>query len=147
MKKLISLGLLALTISPAIHAQRSDTLIKNWEFSKDSLNWENVVIPHDWAISGPFSRDNDLQKVMVEQDGETKASWKTGRTGGLPYIGKGFYKTTFEIKDTTGYNTTLLFDGAMSHARVYLNEKEVAPAPIQAFLQIRTGLQVIIIRS
>ena len=108
---------------------RKNTLIKNWAFSKDSLNWENVVIPHDWAISGPFSRDNDLQKVMVEQDGETKASWKTGRTGGLPYIGKGFYKTTFEIKDTTGYNTTLLFDGAMSHARVNLNGKEVAYWP------------------
>lgn len=107
-------------------AERKETLIKHWEFSKDSLKWEDVKIPHDWAIFGPFNRENDLQMVKVEQDGETKASWKTGRTGGLPYIGKGFYKTTFEIKDTTDLNTVLLFDGAMSHAKVFVNGKEVA---------------------
>ena len=127
-KVLISLTLCILTVV-SIYGARKNTLIRKWEFSKDSLNWENVVIPHDWAISGPFSRDNDLQKVMVEQDGETKASWKTGRTGGLPYIGKGYYKTTFEIKDTTGNNTTLLFDGAMSHAKIRVNGNEVAYWP------------------
>ncbi|MCH5227816.1 MAG: DUF4982 domain-containing protein [Muribaculaceae bacterium] len=129
MKKVLTLLTLCILTFASMYAVRKNTLVKKWEFSKDSLNWENVVIPHDWAILGPFSRDNDLQKVMVEQDGETKASWKAGRTGGLPYIGKGFYKTTFEIKDTTGTNTTLLFDGAMSHAKVKVNGKEVAYWP------------------
>lgn len=71
-------------------AQRTSTQLKQWEFSRDSASWKNVNIPHDWAIYGPFDRNNDLQKVTVEQNGETEASWKTGRTGGLPYVGKGY---------------------------------------------------------
>ncbi|MCH5234087.1 MAG: DUF4982 domain-containing protein [Muribaculaceae bacterium] len=129
MKKIISLGVLALALTPALYAQRSDTLIKNWEFSNDSTQWKNVTIPHDWAIYGPFSRDYDLQEVAIEQNGETEASWKTGRTGGLPYVGKGFYKTNIEIKDTTDKSIALLFDGAMSHANVYVNGKHVAYWP------------------
>ena len=112
-----------------IMAQRSNELIKNWEFSKDSVQWQNVTIPHDWAIFGPFSRDYDLQEVAIEQNGETEATWKTGRTGGLPYVGKGFYKTSIEINDTTDKSIALLFDGAMSHANVYVNGKHVAYWP------------------
>ena len=111
------------------YAQRTDILLKNWEFSKDSTKWENVTIPHDWAIYGPFSRDNDLQKVAVFQNGETEETWKTGRTGGLPYVGKGFYKTTFEVADTTGRSVGLLFDGAMSHAKVFVNDREAGYWP------------------
>lgn len=129
MKKLLTIAIAAAFISPALNAQRSDTLIKNWEFSKDSLQWSNVTIPHDWAIYGPFSRDNDLQEVAIEQNGETEATWKTGRTGGLPYVGKGYYKTTIEVKDTTDKSIALLFDGAMSHAHVYVNGKQVAYWP------------------
>ena len=129
MKKLILIGALIAVSSPLLTAQRSDILIKNWEFSQDSTQWKNVTIPHDWAIYGPFSRDYDLQEVAIEQNGETEATWKTGRTGGLPYVGKGFYKTTFEVKDTTDKSIALLFDGAMSHANVYVNGKHVAYWP------------------
>ena len=129
MKKLFAISLGLLVGFPVAYAQRSDILIKNWEFSKDSTNWKNVTIPHDWAIYGPFSRDNDLQEVAIEQNGEKEASWKTGRTGGLPYVGKGFYKTSFEVNDTTGKSISLLFDGAMSHAHVYVNGKQVAYWP------------------
>ena len=128
MKRLLTLSLITLSLSPLV-AQRNDTLIKNWEFSKDSTQWSNVTIPHDWAIFGPFSRDNDLQEVAIEQNGETEATWKTGRTGGLPYVGKGYYKTTIEVKDTTDKSIALLFDGAMSHANVYVNGKHVAYWP------------------
>ena len=126
MKKILLLGTLCLSSSLSMMAQRSDTLIKNWEFSNDSTQWKNVTIPHDWAITGPFSRDYDLQEVAIEQNGETEATWKTGRTGGLPYVGKGFYKTTIEVKDTTDKSIALLFDGAMSHANVYVNGHHVA---------------------
>jgi beta-galactosidase len=44
---------------------------------------------------GPFDRSNDLQEVAVTQNFEKKASVKTGRTGGLPYVGIGWYRTTF----------------------------------------------------
>lgn len=129
MKKILATGVCALTIALGLQAQRSDTLIKKWEFSQDSTQWKNVTIPHDWAIYGPFSRDNDLQKVAVFQNGETEETWKTGRTGGLPYVGKGYYKTTIEVKDTADRSIGLLFDGAMSHAHVYVNGKEVAYWP------------------
>ena len=110
-------------------ADRSEQLLRNWEFSKDSVAWNKVTIPHDWAIYGPFSRDNDLQKVAVEQNGETEETWKTGRTGGLPWVGKGFYKTTFNLTDTTDVFYTIIFDGAMSHANVYVNGKKVGYWP------------------
>lgn len=109
---------------------RTDILLKKgWQFSKDSVSWNNVTVPHDWAIYGPFDRSYDLQKVAVEQNGETEETWKTGRTGGLPYVGKGFYRTTFEVADTAGKSLTLLFDGAMSHAHVYVNGRRVAYWP------------------
>lgn len=116
------------------NAQRiTSTLNEGWEFSKGDLNsakqWQKVRVPHDWAIYGPFDRANDLQTVAVEQNGEKEETVKTGRTGGLPFIGKGSYRTTFEIPDTTGRNITLIFDGAMSNAHVKVNGKEVAYWP------------------
>lgn len=121
-------ALTAATVLP-ICAERSEQLLRSWEFSKDSTAWQNVTVPHDWAIYGPFDRSIDLQKVAVEQNGEKEETLKTGRTGGLPYIGKGFYKTTFELKDTTGHSTSIIFDGAMSHANVYVNGKKAGYWP------------------
>ena len=116
-------------------AQRSETLLEEgWKFTKgdvagaasiafDDSGWESVTVPHDWAIYGPFDRKHDLQEVAVTQNFETQATVKTGRTGGLPYMGVGWYRTTFNT--TPGKQVTLLFDGAMSEARVYVNGQEV----------------------
>lgn len=89
----------------------------------DDSGWDKVSVPHDWAITGPFSIENDLQNVQIVQNMETKASLKTGRTGGLPYVGIGWYRTEFSVPD--GMTAELLFDGAMSEARVYVNGHEV----------------------
>lgn len=117
-----------------LHAQRSEYLLeKGWKFTKGEVSnaempafndakWETVDIPHDWAILGPFDKNNDLQNVAVTQNFETQTSLKTGRTGGLPYVGIGWYRTTFH--STPGKQTTLIFDGAMSEARVFVNGKE-----------------------
>lgn len=114
--------------------QRTETLLeKNWRFTKgdvadamkpefDDTRWEAVSVPHDWAIYGPFDRSNDLQNVAVTQNLETAASVKTGRTGGLPYVGVGWYRTTFDAP--AGKLVSLVFDGAMSEARVYVNGQE-----------------------
>ncbi|MCM1522717.1 MAG: DUF4982 domain-containing protein [Muribaculaceae bacterium] len=122
---------IALTSAASASAQRDvTTLNEGWQFTKGvptaDTKWESVRVPHDWAIYGPFDRANDLQVVAVEQNGETEKTEKTGRTGGLPFIGKGSYKTTFEVPDTTGRSITLIFDGAMSNAHVKVNGKEVA---------------------
>ena len=106
-------------------ARNTVLLDKGWQFHKGDSSevWEDVTIPHDWAIYGPFSRDNDLQTVAVVQNGEETATVKTGRTGGLPYVGVGWYRRTLDV--TPGMKATLLFDGAMSEARVYVNGEEV----------------------
>ncbi len=122
--------LMALSGAVNMNAQRTVTTLKEgWTFCKGetfvSEKSQTVRVPHDWAIYGPFDRKNDLQTVAVEQNGETEATEKTGRTGGLPFIGKGVYRTTFSLPDTTGRSTTLVFDGVMSHAHVKVNGKEV----------------------
>ncbi len=89
------------------------------------MEWKSVRVPHDWAVYGPFDRNNDLQVVAIEQNGEKEETVKTGRTGGLPYEGKGEYRTHFTVDSTDGKCFTLLFDGAMSNARVKVNGKDV----------------------
>ncbi len=122
----------AITVN--LHAERTVTTLKEgWEFTKGrpdaTTSWEKVRVPHDWAIYGPFDRANDLQTVAVEQNGETEKTEKTGRTGGLPFIGQGTYRTVFEVPDTANRNITIIFDGAMSNAHVIVNGKEVAYWP------------------
>lgn len=114
---------------------RVETCLKDgWRFHRgeadgafmpayDDSGWDKVSVPHDWAITGPFSIENDLQNVQIVQNMETKASLKTGRTGGLPYVGIGWYRTEFSVPG--GMTAELLFDGAMSEARVYVNGHEV----------------------
>lgn len=110
------------------------TLKEGWKFFKgdvaganlpafDDSGWREVSVPHDWAIEGPFSIENDLQTVQVVQNLETKASLKTGRTGGLPYMGIGWYRRHFSV--SPGKSVTLLVDGAMSEAEVYVNGEKV----------------------
>ena len=118
----------------SLSAQRHEQLLETgWKFHKGEANgaegvsfndsqWESVCIPHDWAIYGPFDRNNDLQNVAITQNLEKQASVKTGRTGGLPYVGVGWYRTRFDADPDK--KTTLVFDGAMSEARVYVNGKE-----------------------
>ena len=111
------------------------TLLTSWQFRQEISEqmpnvdtvWHEVKVPHDWAISGPFDRSNDLQEVIVVQNGENEPTWKTGRSGGLPWMGKGHYRTKVGVKRDRFY--TLVFDGAMSHADVYINGEEVVYWP------------------
>ena len=109
---------------------RTDTLLRQWQFTQDTTEnpvWEEVTVPHDWSISGPFDRANDLQEVIVWQNGEREPTWKTGRSGGLPWMGKGHYHTRVAVHKERFY--TLVIDGAMSHADVYVNGEEVCYWP------------------
>ena len=120
LKLLLPMALLALA---ATAQTRREINLKNWEFSRDNQTWSMVQIPHDWAIAGPFDKKWDLQRVAITQNGETEATEKSGRSGALPWIGEGWYRTTVDIPQ--GYDAAeLVFDGAMAEPRVTINGVE-----------------------
>lgn len=139
MKKPVICVFLALYASIVAFAQNKPSqekfLLSGWRFAKgavagaqavafDDSGWANVTIPHDWAISGPFDKEIDKQIVAIEQNGEQEATEKTGRSGSLPWIGEGWYRTTIDIPE--GYShAELQFDGAMSEPTIYLDGQEV----------------------
>ena len=113
--------LLALSLAATATAQRHETVLsEGWQFSRDKAQWESVRIPHDWAISGPFDKKWDLQVVAIEQNGEKEKTEKSGRSGALPWIGEGHYKTTIHIPAGCKH-AELVFDGAMSEPTVSVN--------------------------
>ena len=111
-------ALVAVTAMAQSHVEL--TLDEGWQFSRDNASWQQVTVPHDWAISGPFDKKWDLQVVAIKENGEDVATEKSGRSGALPWIGKGYYKTTFTVPQ--GYRCAkLIFDGAMADPYVYVN--------------------------
>ena len=122
MNKLTLLTLALATSALTASAQRNTLNLKTWQFSRDSVNYKPVTIPHDWAINGPFDKKWDLQFVAIEQNGETEKTEKSGRSGALPWIGRGFYKTTIDLKKLPK-TAVLEFDGAMADPHVYINGK------------------------
>ena len=117
-----------------IMAQRTERLLKSWRFTHDDKKenaqtdcddsqWQNVCVPHDWAISGPFDAAIDKQIVAIEQNGEKEATEKTGRSGALPWIGTGWYRTTAEVSPAAE-RVVLNFDGAMAEPEVFVNGKK-----------------------
>ncbi|MEI7423051.1 MAG: beta-galactosidase GalB [Prolixibacteraceae bacterium] len=116
--------------------------------------WQTVTVPHDWAIYGPFDKNIDSYKSKITQNNETKETMKTGRSGSLPFVGVGWYRLKFDVPfdvpdfksgkagsrkaavadvqsgtKGSGKKVTLLFDGAMSHAQVWVNGKLVGNWP------------------
>lgn len=133
---LAAMLLFPMIISAQVRTER--LLEKGWKFTRedselfsmtdyDDSAWQTVRIPHDWAISGPFSINNDKQNVAITQDGQKEAMEHAGRTGGLPFVGPGWYRLEFDAPEfTQGKSCRLIFDGAMSNADVYINGKHAA---------------------
>ena len=129
----IFLSLFLIGIPITNFAQIKQTLQKNWKFTREDksafsqstfndVKWQNVTIPHDWAIYGPFDMENDIQRTAIKQDGQKDAIEHTGRTGGLPFVGVGWYRTTFDLLDFSNDKKVFIqFDGAMSNPEVFIN--------------------------
>ncbi|MGP2570589.1 DUF4982 domain-containing protein [Ornithobacterium rhinotracheale] len=142
MKK-IGLWLASLLWVVNLSAQnRSNTLLeKDWRFTRQDdasfsnkkLNdskWQKVRIPHDWAIYGPFDIENDIQRTAIKQDGQEAPIAHAGRTGGLPFVGVGWYRRAFDLPSfNDNQKVYIQFDGAMSHAQVFVNGKKVGIWP------------------
>ena len=123
-------------------------LLEGWEFSRDGKSWESVRIPHDWAIGGPFDRTNDLQHVMIVQDGERVARDHTGRTGGLPWVGEGWYRRKVELP-ADAREAEMLFEGAMSQPEVFsdgmkIGEAKWGYAPFSVTLPVKPVQTVVV---
>ncbi len=115
-------------------SRQTITLKDGWRFTRhddathaavecDDRDWKPVRVPHDWAIAGPFDREHDIQRIENQQ-ADVAAGVKeiTGRTGGLPHVGVGWYRRIVAIPgDLPGQRIRLEIDGAMSHAQVYCN--------------------------
>ena len=123
-KKSITFMSLALALSTMCKAQSRKIInLPSWDFSRDGKAWQQVAVPHDWAIAGPFDKKWDLQMVAIEQNGEKEKTEKSGRSGALPWIGEGMYKMNLQLPK--GYKrAVLVFDGAMSQPIVKVNGKE-----------------------
>lgn len=80
----------------------------------DDSAWQDVTVPHDWAIAGPFDPN--------------MGGWQ----GKLPWRGAGWYRRSFELtadeaktfaaRQRTAY---LEFDGVMARPEVFVNGTKV----------------------
>ena len=78
----------------------------------DDSSWEQINLPHDWAITGPFTH------------------FGGGGMGRLPTAGIGWYRKKLEISaGDAGKSVFLDVDGAMSYATVWLNGELVGGWP------------------
>ena len=141
MRRSLTFILLLLAYGSTSLAQTEVKELSLWKFSRadnasasradfDDSYWETVKIPHDWAIYGPFDKEIDKQVVRIEQNNEKVATEKTGRTGALPFIGVGWYRTTLDLPEFSNDKQALItFDGAMSNAEVFVNGVKVGNRP------------------
>lgn len=82
----------------------------------DDSKWETVNLPHDWAINGPFYKE---ENAIVG-----------GGMGRLPIQGVGWYRRKIDIPvSDKGKNIYLEIDGAMSYAIVWCNGNLVGGWP------------------
>ena len=78
----------------------------------DDSAWQQINLPHDWAIEGPFTRSGG------------------GGMGRLPTAGVGWYRKKLDIPaGDAGKSIFLDVDGAMSYATVWLNGQLVGGWP------------------
>ena len=78
----------------------------------DDSGWQQINLPHDWAIEGPFIRTGG------------------GGMGRLPSAGIGWYRKKLNIPaEDAGKSIFLDVDGAMSYSTVWLNDQLVGGWP------------------
>ena len=61
----------------------------NAEFANSGYNdskWQNVTVPHDWAIYGPFSINNDKQEMAITQDGQPLRKTEKKKRWNMPDV-------------------------------------------------------------
>ncbi len=95
-----------------------------WKFIKDDpagaeqvnyndAAWRTLDLPHDWGIEGTYDRTNP-----------------TGRGGGYVQAGIGWYRKSFELKESGGQQKVFIeFDGVMMNSDVWINGWQLGKRP------------------
>ena len=92
----------------------------------DDSAWEPVTVPHDWAVGHDFKKEYDITYRNITADGITKPIEQSGRTGGLPTVGIGWYRLALDIPaESKGKILELIFDGVMWECEVFVNGRLV----------------------
>ena len=73
-----------------------------WSPGFDDTCWEDIVVPHDWSVTKPFSTE-----------------WSSG-TGYLPG-GTGWYRTVFQVPQNRTGAAFICFDGVYKNSQVWCN--------------------------
>lgn len=99
-------------------------LASNWRFTRgdiagadspgfDDGAWQQVSVPHDWAIAGPFDKTN-----------------KSGGPGAFLPGGVSFYRRRVSLTaGDAGKRIFVEFDGVMAHSRVWWNGRLLGERP------------------
>ena len=73
MKPIVTISAIAIASFFALEVgaqHTSERLTHGWEFARggavSAAQWQPVVISHDWAIYGPFDRNNDLRRTVSD---------------------------------------------------------------------------------
>lgn len=116
LNNILVFSLFVILFAQSAIAQRTVSVLDSgWKFQKganeqafqpgfNDSGWEQVSVPHDWAIAGPFNPAGE------------------GSTGKLPWKGEGWYRLKLNIpKEYSGKTVYLLFDGVMAFPQVFVN--------------------------
>lgn len=103
-----------------LEADRKVDFNENWNFYlasnpqdsiSESTNWTQLNLPHDWSIEGEFNETNPANLG-----------------GGYLPGGLGWYKKTFQVKDSTKL-TFIEFDGVYLNSEVWINGQYLGKRP------------------
>ena len=135
----------------AAFSESDATLTEGWRFAKDpsckadwsaealdDSAWQQVRVPHDWAIAGPFTTNE-----------------ASGITGRLPWKGVGWYRLRFDVAEADAKGCVFLdFDGVMASPEVYVNGRRAggwdygyASFRVDATPFVRPGANVLAVRA
>jgi beta-galactosidase len=94
---------------------RKDPSVDRWAPSFDDSGWQDVVVPHDWSVTLPFSEE------------------RSSGTGYLPG-GTGWYRAVFDgsalgYSAADGSRAEITFEGAYKNAQVWMNGSYLGKRP------------------